>query len=182
MILSRSFMDYCITGWDNLPRKLLMYFSNVAYPLESYFQTVLCNSPEFHNTSTIDTELRYTCTLLDSNSSHTCNYHEMVTTGGEAVFARPFKEGDWVLQEIDKNILNRSVEGVVPGEWCLGRRKMMNKTSGCKDFCSALGDINTVEPSSRGLKLGHILSKLAKEKKSTTDYCHGYIEKVEEEK
>ncbi|KAC9170980.1 hypothetical protein E3N88_46266 [Mikania micrantha] len=28
MILSRSFVEYCIWGWDNLPRTLLMYYTN----------------------------------------------------------------------------------------------------------------------------------------------------------
>ncbi|XP_077217192.1 beta-glucuronosyltransferase GlcAT14A-like isoform X2 [Tasmannia lanceolata] len=57
VILSRPFMEYCVHGWDNLPRKLLMYFANVAFPMESYFHTVLCNSPDFQNT-TVNSDLR----------------------------------------------------------------------------------------------------------------------------
>lgn len=51
---------------------------------------------------------------MDLNIS---NYNEMVSS--EAVFARTFKEGDAVLSEIDKNVLNRPLDGVVPdnGAW-----------------------------------------------------------------
>ncbi|XP_074380892.1 beta-glucuronosyltransferase GlcAT14A-like [Apium graveolens] len=28
VILSRSFVEYCIWGWDNLPRTVLMYYTN----------------------------------------------------------------------------------------------------------------------------------------------------------
>ncbi|KAG6758725.1 hypothetical protein POTOM_039085 [Populus tomentosa] len=34
LIHSRAYMEYCVQGWDNLP---LMYLSNTASPLESYF-------------------------------------------------------------------------------------------------------------------------------------------------
>ncbi|CAI9773555.1 unnamed protein product [Fraxinus pennsylvanica] len=57
MILSRALIDHCVNGWDNLPRKLLMYLTNSLFPLESYFHTILCNTPEFLNT-TINTDLR----------------------------------------------------------------------------------------------------------------------------
>ncbi|KAI3977925.1 hypothetical protein MKX01_036765 [Papaver californicum] len=59
MILTRDFMEYCVHGWDNLPRTLIMYFANSASPIESYFHTVLCNSDEFQNT-TVNNNLRYT--------------------------------------------------------------------------------------------------------------------------
>lgn len=51
VILSRSFTEHCVLALDNLPRKLLLYFSNVVNPMQSYFQTVICNSPEFRNTT-----------------------------------------------------------------------------------------------------------------------------------
>nr|CAD1825449.1 unnamed protein product [Ananas comosus var. bracteatus] len=58
VILSRSFTEHVVYAWDNLPRKLLMYFANVAYSVESYFQTAICNSPQFINT-TVNDDLRY---------------------------------------------------------------------------------------------------------------------------
>ncbi|CAN1278811.1 Beta-glucuronosyltransferase GlcAT14A [Linum perenne] len=48
--LSRNFIEHCIVGTDNLPRILLMYFSNTMYSITSYFHTVLCNSPQFNRT------------------------------------------------------------------------------------------------------------------------------------
>ena len=58
VILSTNFTEHCVHGWDNLPRKLLMYFANTAYSMESYFQTVICNSSDFRNT-TVNGDLRY---------------------------------------------------------------------------------------------------------------------------
>ncbi|KAM3249299.1 beta-glucuronosyltransferase GlcAT14B [Capsicum annuum] len=49
-ILSRAFVGYCIWGWDNLPRNLLMYYSNFVSSPEGYFHTVICNAPEFTST------------------------------------------------------------------------------------------------------------------------------------
>nr|ACU21172.1 unknown [Glycine max] len=47
MALSKSFIDYCIWGWDNLPRTVLMYYSNFISSPEGYFHTVICNAQEF---------------------------------------------------------------------------------------------------------------------------------------
>ncbi|CAI0421872.1 unnamed protein product [Linum tenue] len=96
VILSRSFMEYCILGWDSLPRVLLMYFNNVVLSEESYFQTVVCNAPEFKNTT------------VNNNLSG-------------AAFARQFRNDDSVLGMIDEKILRRGRNRVVPGAWCSGR-------------------------------------------------------------
>ncbi|KAI3773247.1 hypothetical protein L1987_47772 [Smallanthus sonchifolius] len=148
VILSRSLIEFCVKGWDNFPRKLLMYMSNVASPLQFYFQTVICNSPRFRNT-TIDSDLRYVMSKNDSLSK----------MGEMVIVARPFD--DALLQEIDNNVLNRSANGVVPGKWCL------NATDVTKDKWK-WGDINTVEASPRGVKLGLALSRLARER---VDVC-----------
>ena len=47
MILSHSFVEYLVWGWDNLPRTLLMYYTNFVSSPESYFHTVICNVPEY---------------------------------------------------------------------------------------------------------------------------------------
>lgn len=167
-----------------------MYLTNVLFPLELYFQTVLCNSPEFQNT-TVDNNLRYT--IWDHKTSvakalelKMSNYDEMVSS--EAVFARPFREGDPVLSEIDKNVLNRPPDGVVPGEWCFLDRGMnaslvedrswviddhQNYTS---RNCSSWGDINSVKPRSFGVKLGTFFSKLLVERKLVRpNQCHSVV-------
>ncbi|KAK9281458.1 hypothetical protein L1049_004361 [Liquidambar formosana] len=175
VILSRAFMDYCVKGWDNLPRKLLMYFSNVAFPLESYFHSVLCNSPEFQNT-TVNNDLRYIIGDTSPNGEpHVLNmshYDNVLATG--AVFARPFQEGDLLLHNIDENVLNRLPDGVVPGNWCSSSR--MNKTiessKAQNDLCSTWGNINAVKPGSYGIKFRVFLSKLAAEGRLRTSQCH----------
>ena len=163
VILTREFMEYCIRGWDNSPRKLLMYFSNVAYPLESYFQTVLCNSAEFQNTS-VDNDLRYIIwdtTHGEPNVLKMSHYDKMVASG--AVFARPFQEGDPVLNKIDESVLKRPPNGLVPGEWC--SNKGMNRSAETskqqEELCSTWGNINAIKSGSYGIKLGGLLSKLA---------------------
>jgi hypothetical protein len=58
VILSRKFIEYRIFGMDNLPRTLLMYYTNMPLPHRKYFQTVLCNSPEFNKT-VVNHDLHY---------------------------------------------------------------------------------------------------------------------------
>ncbi|XP_042476031.1 beta-glucuronosyltransferase GlcAT14A-like [Macadamia integrifolia] len=164
-------MDYCVHGWDNLPRKLLMYFTNVAYPLESYFHTVLCNSPEFQNTSA-NNDLRFiewnNPSDMETNFLNLSHYKRMVLSG--SVFARPFQEGNLVLQKVDEIILKRRPDGFVPGKWCLdtGMNQTMeisNSDINEEEPSSIWGDINAVKPGPYGLKLRAILSKLADEGK-----------------
>ncbi|KAL9402987.1 hypothetical protein Peur_006836 [Populus x canadensis] len=169
LILSRAFMEYCVQGWDNLPRKLLMYFSNTASPLESYFHSVLCNSPEFQNT-TVSNDLRYN--ILETTTDGESPYDKMLNGG--AAFARPFKEDAAALNMIDENVLNREPNGLVPGKWCLDQGQ--NKSSEAskppgEDLCSTWGNINDVKPGSYGIKLAFLLSKIASEEKLTTSQC-----------
>ena len=58
MFLTRPFSEYCIWGWDNLPRTALMYYTNFVSSCEGYFQTVICNSREFRNT-TVNSDLHF---------------------------------------------------------------------------------------------------------------------------
>ncbi|KAL6591053.1 hypothetical protein ACP70R_050106 [Stipagrostis hirtigluma subsp. patula] len=58
MALSRPFVEYCVRGWDNLPRTLLMYYSNFISSPEGYFHTVVCNADEFKKT-TVNHGLHY---------------------------------------------------------------------------------------------------------------------------
>ncbi|XP_057514918.1 beta-glucuronosyltransferase GlcAT14A-like [Actinidia eriantha] len=174
MILSKAFMEYCVQGWDNLPRKLLMYFTNVAFPLKLYFHTVICNSPEFQNT-TVDNNLWYV--IWDATTGkplklNISDYYKMVSS--EAIFARPFREGDPVLYELDKNVLNRPQDGVVPGKWCLDRGMNVSIDSSItrKDNCSSWGDINVIEPGLHGLKLGTFFSNLGTERRLRAKHCH----------
>eukprot|EP00250_Pteridium_aquilinum_P007168 c16949_g1_i2 orf=550-1854(-) len=140
MILTRSFMEYCIVGWDNLPRTLLMYYANFVSSPEGYFHTVLCNSREFRNT-TVNDDLHYV--LWDSppkqhpitlTSAHFDNM-----TASKAAFARKFRADDPVLDRIDKELLGRKRDHVTPGGWCVG-------TSLWGDPCAVSGDPNILRP------------------------------------
>ncbi|ONI14998.1 hypothetical protein PRUPE_3G020200 [Prunus persica] len=174
MILTRDFMEYCVKGWDNFPRKLLMYISNVPYPLESYFHTVICSSTEFQN-SVVNNDLRYIVwdsnALGESQVLSMSHYDQMLASG--AAFARPFQADDPVLNKIDENVLNRSSKGLVPGEWCpdLGISKSLENSTAQEELCPAWDNINSVKPGPRGISLRELLPKLAVEGRFTTSHC-----------
>ncbi|KAI3961661.1 hypothetical protein MKX01_021959 [Papaver californicum] len=163
MILTRDFMAYCVHGWDNLPRTLLMYFANSASPIESYFHTVLCNSDEFQNT-TVNNNLRYTMMNSERQEPDELNlsHYKKISDSGLA-FAGSFSEANPLLQKLDKYILNRPSNKLVPGKWCsdtVGNRSIGNSSSKTKSYnCSSWGSINIVQPGDRGIKLGEFLSK-----------------------
>ncbi|XP_004507022.1 beta-glucuronosyltransferase GlcAT14C-like isoform X1 [Cicer arietinum] len=175
MILTRSFMDYCVNGWDNLPRRLLMFFSNVAYPMESYFHTVLCNSQEFKNTI-VDNNLIYS--LFDNDPSESqlldmSHYDTMMEIG--AAFARPFGENDLVLEKIDDLVLNRSLNGFVQGEWCSSSNLEINETTKVskieEDMCLIYGNIDVVKPTIFGIKLRTQLDEIVNSGRYRTSQC-----------
>lgn len=167
VILTRSFLEYCIHGWDNLPRTLLLYFTNVPYSIEAYFQTVICNTPEFRNT-TINTDLRYF--LWDHppklepiflNRSH---YKPMMKSG--AAFARKFIEDDAVLQKLDKRVLRRRPNGLARGKWCSG----LNESEG-HDPCSSWRDVDEVEPGKWGKRMKRLVSEIVSEERLHSNQC-----------
>ncbi|GLJ10217.1 hypothetical protein SUGI_0124240 [Cryptomeria japonica] len=144
VVLSRYFVEYCILGWDNLPRTVLMYFSNVVLSQEGYFHTVICNAPEFKNT-TVNSDLHYL--VWDTPPKPEPHYlnlsdFENIQQNG-AAFARQFQQDDPVLDKIDSVILNRRKGQLAPGGWCAG------KYSKRRNSCSDLGDINTIMPGPR---------------------------------
>lgn len=118
MMLSRPFVEYCIWGWDNLPRMVLMYYANFLSSPEGYFHTVICNAEEFRNT-TVNHDLHFISWdnppkqhphFLTDN-----DYQRMV--GSNAPFARKFGRKEPVLDRIDKELLGRNSDGYVPGRW-----------------------------------------------------------------
>lgn len=152
VILSRNFTEHCVHGWDNLPRKLLMYFANAAYSMESYFQTLICSSPGFRNT-TVNGDLRYFVwddppglepLILDE--SHFDNM-----ANSSAAFARRFVEDAPVLKKVDDELLSRSV-------WCLSSGEKQG--GGDVKSCSKWGDVNVVRPGLAGEKLRRFVSEI----------------------
>ncbi|KAJ9154054.1 hypothetical protein P3X46_027432 [Hevea brasiliensis] len=138
-ILSRNFIEHCILGTDNLPRILLMYFSNTPSSLINYFPTVLCNSHQFNRT-VINDNLQYVAFEKPSKQVprilNSSEFDAMIQSG--AAFASQFQFNDPVLDRIDQEILGRSPGQVVPGGWCLGEAG--NET------CSVWGDADVLRP------------------------------------
>lgn len=166
VILSRYFLEYCVLGWDNLPRTLLMYVSNAMLSEEVYFHSVVCNSPEFKNT-TVNGDLRYMVwdnpPKMDPKILNSSDYEEMVGSG--AAFARKFQKDDPVLDMVDKHILQRGHNQATPGAWCSGRRNWL------RDPCSQWGDVNVLKPGPQVKVLNESLSKLLDEWTSQSNQC-----------
>lgn len=148
VVLSRSFIEFCILGWDNLPRTLLLYFTNVMLPEEGYFHSVICNSPDFQNTAA-NSDLRYIVwdnpPKMEPHFLNVTDYDDMIDSG--AVFARQFYEDGAVLDKIDEKILQRSPGRVAPGAWCSGGNFWT-------DPCAMFGDINILRPGPQARRLG----------------------------
>ncbi|XP_062186267.1 beta-glucuronosyltransferase GlcAT14A-like [Phragmites australis] len=156
-ILNRAFVEHCVAAPDNLPRTLLVYFSNTLDPTEFYFQTVMANSPRFRN-STVNHTLRFT--VQDDHGAappqqgvegqHRSRYDAMVSSG--AAFAGRFGDDDALLQRVDEEVLRRPLDGVTPGEWCSG--------NGEDGECSVGGDIDAVRQGAAGRRLASLMAGL----------------------
>lgn len=161
MVLSRSFVEYCIWGWDNLPRTLLMYYTNFVSSAEGYFQTVVCNVPEFAKTA-VNHDLHYiswdnpprqhphTLTLNDTR--------KMIASS--AAFGRKFKTDDPVLDRIDKDLLKRKNGSFTPGAWCSGNPK-----------CSKVGNVNKLKPGKGAQRLHRLVTRLTLAAKLGKNQC-----------
>uniref|UniRef100_A0ACD5UFZ1 Uncharacterized protein n=1 Tax=Avena sativa TaxID=4498 RepID=A0ACD5UFZ1_AVESA len=118
MMLTHHFIEYCIWGWDNLPRTVLMYYANFLSSPEGYFHTVICNVPEFRNT-TVNHDLHFIS--WDNPPKQHPHYLTLNDFDGmlnsNAPFARKFGREDPVLDKIDQEILGRQPDGFVPGGW-----------------------------------------------------------------
>ncbi|XP_023897109.1 beta-glucuronosyltransferase GlcAT14B [Quercus suber] len=118
MMLSRPFIEFCLWGWDNLPRIVLMYYANFLSSPEGYFHTVICNAPEFRNT-TVNHDLHF-ISWDNPPKQHphfltVDDYQRMVDSN--APFARKFGRNESVLEKIDSELLSRNADGYVPGGW-----------------------------------------------------------------
>lgn len=138
-MLTRSFVEFCILGTDNLPRTLLMYFTNTPYSYSNYFPTVLCNSDQYKKT-VINHNLQHVAFNKTISTKPLSlkpeEFDAMIQSG--AAFATHFQFDSPVLDRIDQEILKRSPGKVVPGGWCLGEP--------ANDTCSVWGDASILRP------------------------------------
>ncbi|MBA0870276.1 hypothetical protein Goshw_010285, partial [Gossypium schwendimanii] len=141
MALSRPFVDYCIWGWDNLPRKVLMYYTNFLSSPEGYFHTVICNAKAFSNT-TVNNDLHFI--LWDNppkqHPRRLTLSHMQWMLNSNAPFARKFHQNSRVLDKVDTDLLSRGKEMFTPGGWCVGSGE--NGT----DPCSVVGTPTVLRP------------------------------------
>jgi hypothetical protein len=157
VMLTRSFLEYCIMGWENLPRTILMYYTNFISSPEGYFHTVICNTEEFQNTA-IGHDLHYIA--WDSPpkqhpiSLTMKDFDKMVKSN--APFARKFARDDPVLDKIDKEILNRTGR-FAPGAWCIGG------ADNGSDPCSIRGNYSVFRPGPGAQRLQELLQTLLSE-------------------
>ncbi|XP_061946005.1 beta-glucuronosyltransferase GlcAT14A-like [Populus nigra] len=157
VMLTRSFLEYCIMGWENLPRTILMYYTNFISSPEGYFHTVICNTEEFQNTA-IGHDLHYIA--WDSPpkqhpiSLTMKDFVKMVKSN--APFARKFARDDPVLDKIDKEILNRTGR-FAPGAWCIGG------SDNGSDPCSIRGNYSVFRPGPGAQRLQELLQTLLAE-------------------
>lgn len=174
MVLSRPFVEYIIWGWDNLPRTLLMYYTNFVSSPEFYFHTIICNVPEFSKT-VLNHDLHYIAWHRPPRQHprllSLTNMRPMIASG--AAFARKFSRNDSVLDRIDKELLMRTnQEGFTPGGWCGG-----------KPECSVVEDVARISPGSGAERLKGLVDRLVSEAKSRKScgkrnllqWDHGYL-------
>ncbi|RWW33320.1 hypothetical protein GW17_00001970 [Ensete ventricosum] len=166
VILSRSFIEYSVLGWDNLPRTLLLYFTNVILSQESYFHSVMCNSPDFQNT-TINSNLRYMVwdnpPKMEPHFLNMTDFDRMIESG--MPFARQFHQDDPVLDKIDDKVLGRRHHQAVPGAWCSGRKRWW------ADPCSHWSNANIMGPGPQAEKFGRVMKDLLDKWKSDSRSC-----------
>ncbi|CAI9099359.1 OLC1v1036166C1 [Oldenlandia corymbosa var. corymbosa] len=162
-MLSRSFSEYCIVGWENLPRTLLLYYTNFVSSPEGYFQTLICNSDDYRNT-TVNHDLHYITWDIPPKqhprSLGIKDYRRMVLSSRP--FARKFKKNDPVLDKIDRDLLKRGQRAgrFSYGGWCSGGDNgVVNSTNyTCSDIQSDKYGILKPGPGAR--RLNNLLTKL----------------------
>lgn len=161
MVLSRWFVEYCVWGWDNLPRTLLMYYANFVSSPEGYFHTVICNEPEFAKTA-VNHDLHYiSWDVPPKQHPHTLNINDtnkMIASA--AAFARKFKRDDPALDKIDKDLLRRRKGSFTPGGWCAGKPK-----------CSRVGNPNKIKPGPGAERLRRLVGRLTLTAKFGQNQC-----------
>ncbi|KAH7438609.1 hypothetical protein KP509_04G022800 [Ceratopteris richardii] len=166
VVLSRSFVEYCIWGWDNIPRTILMYYANVVSSPEAYFHTVMCNSRVFRNT-TVNHDLHYIVwDRPPKQHPHILglkDFGKMMNSG--APFARKFERDDAVLDKIDRDLLGRHHGRFTPGGWCIGSSDNRN------DPCTERGDPNVLKPGSGAKRFEKLTLKLLAPEKFRENQC-----------
>ncbi|XAR56538.1 hypothetical protein NMG60_11037066 [Bertholletia excelsa] len=161
MILSRPFVEYLIWGWDNLPRTMLMYYTNFLSSPEGYFQTVVCNAPEFVHT-VVNHDMHFiSWDNPPKQHPHTLSINDTARmVSSDVAFARKFKHDDPVLDVIDKELLGRKNGSFTPGGWCAGKPR-----------CSKVGNPSKLKPGPGAQRLRRLIGSLLLSSKFSQNQC-----------
>lgn len=152
VVLTRPFLEFCVWGWDNLPRTLLMYYTNFVSSPEGYFHTVICNHKDYQNT-TVNHDMHY---IKWDNPPKQFpvnltikHFPDMVESG--APFAHSFAKDDPVLDKIDTELLGRSGGRIPTSGWPVGRSAQSS---------IAYGKADAIKPSTSSKRLEKLVSDL----------------------
>ncbi|KAJ4971794.1 hypothetical protein NE237_004893 [Protea cynaroides] len=155
VILSRKFIEFSIMGLDNLPRTLLMFFSNIKSSHQGYFQTLACNSEAFYKT-VVNSDLHFIAwdnpPGKEPRNLRMSDLNKMLGSG--APFAGSFHPNDPLLDRIDSFVLDRKLDRTTPGGWCIGRHGRG------RDPCQFWGDINILRPGPAAKRFEKLLLRL----------------------
>ncbi|XP_058086134.1 beta-glucuronosyltransferase GlcAT14B [Magnolia sinica] len=168
MILSRSFSEYSVVGWDNLPRTLLLYYTNFVSSPEGYFQTLICNSNDYKNT-TVNHDLHYiawdTPPKQHPRSLGLKDYRRIILSN--APFSRKFKKDDPVLDRIDRELLRKRDGLFAFGGWCLGRGESSGR---CTDFGRG-EELGVLKPGAGARRLKVLIAKMLNKRNFKRRQC-----------
>ncbi|KAG6484738.1 beta-glucuronosyltransferase GlcAT14B-like [Zingiber officinale] len=159
--ITREFAEFCVWGWDNLPRILLMYYTNFVSSPEGYFQTVICNSPQFART-VANHDLHY----ISWDRPPKQHPHDLTVddfpkmVGSNALFGRKFKRNDPVLDKIDAELLGRGKGDLVPGGWCRGDPP-----------CSKVGDVTRLVPGNGSERIASLFDRTVRSRMFSRNQC-----------
>ncbi|GMI65025.1 unfertilized embryo sac 7 [Hibiscus trionum] len=166
-VISRPFAEYSIVGWDNLPRTLLLYYTNFVSSPEGYFQTLICNSADYKNT-TVNHDLHY-ITWDNPPKQHPRSlgrkdFRRMVMS--TRPFARKFKRNDPVLDKIDRELLKRRHGKFSYGGWCSQNAKKQRACSGLQSE-----NYGVLKPGAGSRRLKPLLTKIASARSFSKRQC-----------
>ncbi|KAL0285001.1 UNVERIFIED_CONTAM: Beta-glucuronosyltransferase GlcAT14B [Sesamum angustifolium] len=145
---------FWVTPKRNLPTAFKLF-------TEGYFQTVICNAPEFVPT-VVNHDMHYiSWDYPKKQHPHTLSVNDtarMIASG--AAFARKFKQDTPVLDRIDRELLGRENGSFTPGGWCAG-----------EPLCSRLGNPTKLRPGRGAERLRRLIGKLVLSAKIRRQQC-----------
>lgn len=165
VILNRKFVEYSIQGWENLPRLLLLYFTNTRSSHRGYFQTLACNTMEFSD-AVINSNLRFINsdnTARDPSDFRAPSSDRILKR--EVAFVGNVSADSPLLDMIDAHILHRGHGMVSPGGWCLGSSNWFS------DPCGEWGDPSVLRPGPAAKGLENFLMKSIKNMSIKSSRC-----------